>query len=167
MTRWREVSDEKPWPEWRTPSPGTSSQADPGCTQSQRGDRSVGQAVAQYQVHYEGEGEPVDLGGVTVRLRLYRDGEPLLRVNVSIGHHDVVGLPSGVDEDDQRFLAAMASQGGRELAERVRRGQWPASTSSEAPNIHLLVGRITEQLADPAGLPDLDAEPPLVHEFED
>ena len=37
----------------------------------------MGQAVAQYQVHYEGEGEPVDLGGVTVRLRLYRDGELL------------------------------------------------------------------------------------------
>jgi hypothetical protein len=123
--------------------------------------------VAQYQVHYEGEGEPVDLGGVTVRLRLYRDGEPLFRVNVSIGHLDVVGLPSGVDEDDPRFLAAMASHGGEELAERVLRGQWPAVRSSGAPNIDLYVGRITERLADPAGLPDLEAEPPVVHEFED
>ena len=127
----------------------------------------MGQAVAQYQVHYEGEGEPVDLGGVTVRLRLYRDGEPLLRVNVSIGHQDVVHLPSGIDEDDPRFLAAMASHGARELAARVRGGQLPASGSSGTPNIHLVVGGITDQLADPAGLPDLGAQPSVVHVFED
>ena len=79
----------------------------------------------------------------------------------------MVGLPSGIDEDDPRFLAAMASHGAQELAARVRGGQLPAGGLSGAPNIHLAVGRITDQLADPAGLPDLGTQPSVVHVFED
>lgn len=121
--------------------------------------------MALYQVHYEGKGTDVDRRAVTIRLRVYRDGQPVGRFKVRVSQRDIGGLPPGIDEGDTWFLAAMAWVGGQELEDRVRQGRWPSSDWSVVPNIALSIGRVLERLADPAGLPDLGASPGVGYQF--